>query len=92
MPDLPTVAESGFPDYSFDAWFGMLAPAGVPKPILEKIAQEVARAMRSPDVYDRLTKTGLEIETFTPDVFEARIQSDIARYGKLLRDAGIAAN
>ena len=92
MPDLPTVAESGWPEYSFDAWFGMLAPAGVPEPILDKISREVTRAMQSPDVYDRLTKQGLEIETNTPDAFEAVIQRDIARYGKMLRDAGLAAN
>ena len=92
MPDLPTVAESGWPEYAFDAWFGMLAPAGVPKPILDKISREVTRAMQSPDVYDRLTKQGLEIETNTPDAFEAVIQRDIARYGKMLRDAGLAAN
>jgi tripartite-type tricarboxylate transporter receptor subunit TctC len=92
MPDLPTVAESGYPDYAFDAWFGMLAPAGVPKPILEKISREVAAAMQSPDVYERLTKQGLEIETNTPDVFEAMIQRDIARYGKMMRDAGLAVN
>jgi tripartite-type tricarboxylate transporter receptor subunit TctC len=92
MPNLPTVAESGFPEYSFDAWFGMLAPAGVPKPILDKISRDVAAAMQSPDVYDRLTRQGLEVENNTPDVFEAMIQRDIARYGKMLRDAGLAAN
>jgi tripartite-type tricarboxylate transporter receptor subunit TctC len=92
VPDLPTVAESGYPDYAFDAWFGMLAPAGVPKPILEKISREVAAAMQAPDVYERLTKSGLEIETNTPDVFEAMIQRDIARYGKMMRDAGLAVN
>jgi tripartite-type tricarboxylate transporter receptor subunit TctC len=92
MPDLPTVAESGYPGFAFDAWFGMLAPAGVPKPILDKISREVARAMQSPDVYDRLSKQGLEIENNTPDAFEAMIQNDIARYGKMLRDAGLAVN
>jgi tripartite-type tricarboxylate transporter receptor subunit TctC len=92
MPDLPTVAESGWPEYSFDAWFGMLAPAGVPKPILEKISREVARAMQSPDVYERLTKQGLEVETNMPEAFDAVIQRDIARYGKMLRDAGLAAD
>lgn len=92
MPDLPTVAESGYPGFAFDAWFGMLAPAGVPKPILAKISRDVAAAMQSPDVYERLTKQGLEIENNTPDVFEAMIQNDMARYGKMLRDAGVAAN
>jgi tripartite-type tricarboxylate transporter receptor subunit TctC len=92
MPDLPTVAESGYPGFAFDAWFGMLAPAGVPKPILDKISREVARAMQSPDVHERLSKQGLEIESNTPEAFEAMIQADIARYGKMLRDAGIAVN
>jgi tripartite-type tricarboxylate transporter receptor subunit TctC len=92
MPDLPTVAESGYPGFAFDAWFGMLAPAGVPKPILHKISREVAGAMQSSDVYDRLSTQGLEIENNTPWAFEATIQNDIARYGKMLRDAGIAVN
>ena len=48
--------------------------------------------MASPDVYERLTKQGLEIETNTPDAFEAMIQNDVARYGKMLRDAGLAVN
>jgi tripartite-type tricarboxylate transporter receptor subunit TctC len=48
--------------------------------------------MQAPDVYERLTKSGLEIETNTPDVFEAMIQRDIARYGKMMRDAGLAVN
>jgi tripartite-type tricarboxylate transporter receptor subunit TctC len=70
----------------------MLAPAGVPKPILDKISREVARAMQAPDVHDRLSKQGLEIENNTPEAFEAMIQNDIARYGKMLRDAGLAVN
>jgi len=64
----------------------------VPKPILDKISREVAAAMHSPDVYDRLTKQGLEVENNTPEVFEAVIQSDMVRYGKMLRDAGLAVN
>ena len=92
MPDLPTVAESGYPGFAFDAWFGMLAPSGMPKPILDKISRDVAAAMASPDVFERLTKQGLEVETNTPDAFEAMIQNDVARYGKMLRDAGLAVN
>ncbi len=92
MPNLPTVAESGYPGFAFDAWFGMLAPSGVPKPILDKISRDVAAAMASPDVFERLTKQGLEVETNTPDAFEAMIQNDVARYGKMLRDAGLAVN
>ena len=64
----------------------------LPKPILDKISRDVAAAMASPDVFERLTKQGLEVETDTPDAFEAMIQNDVARYGKMLRDAGLAVN
>ena len=83
--------EFGYPGFAFDAWFGMLAPSGVPKPILDKISRDVAAAMASPDVFERLTKQGLEVDTNTPDAFEA-ISRTTSRYGKMLRDAGLAVN
>jgi len=92
LPDVPTVAESGLPDYSFDSWFGMMAPAGTPIPILEKTQAAVAAALRRPDVAERLTKLGFEIVGSTPATFDALIKSDTARNTEILRAVGVTPN
>jgi tripartite-type tricarboxylate transporter receptor subunit TctC len=91
LPDLPTVKESGVPDYEYESWFGVMAPAGVPKPILNKASQDIIRVLRMPDVADKMTKQGLVVVTRTPDEFDALIKSEAERYGKILRDAGVGA-
>ena len=74
LPDVPTVAESGLPDYKFDSWFGVLAPAGVPPAILAKVQQDIAKVLKLPDVADRLTKLGFDIVGSAPDEFDAVIK------------------
>src|SRR5262245_889743 len=88
-PDLPTVAESGVPSYKYDAWFGVMAPAGTPKPILNKINQDIVAALKMPDVVEKLEAQGSFPVTNTPDEFDVIIKNDTARYTKLLQDAGI---
>jgi tripartite-type tricarboxylate transporter receptor subunit TctC len=92
LPDVPTVAESGLPDYSFDSWFGMMAPVGVPQPILNKIQASVAEVLRRPDVKERLTKLGFEIVGSTPATFDALIKSDTVRNTDILRAVGVTPN
>jgi tripartite-type tricarboxylate transporter receptor subunit TctC len=91
LPDVPTVTEAGL-DYTYDAWFGMMAPAGTPAPILAKVSRDIADALHAPDVRDRLAKQGVEVVTNTPDDFDALIKRDTERYGRILKDAGIGAN
>ena len=91
LPDTPTVIEAGL-DYSYDAWFGMMAPAGTPAPILAKVSRDIAEALHAPEVRDRLAKQGVEVVTNTPDEFDAIIRRDTERYGHLMKDAGIGAN
>jgi tripartite-type tricarboxylate transporter receptor subunit TctC len=89
LPDLPTVAEAAVPDYKYDSWFGVMAPAGTPKPILTKVAQDIATVLKMPDVVDKLEKQGSIPVTNTPDEFDAIVKNDTERYSKLLKDAGV---
>jgi len=92
LPNVPTVKESGLADYEYDSWFGVLAPAGVPKPILNKVSQDIARVLRLPDVAEKMKSQGLVVATQSPDQFDTMIKSEADRYGKILRDAGVGAN
>jgi tripartite-type tricarboxylate transporter receptor subunit TctC len=89
LPDVPTVAESGLPDYAYDSWFGVLAPAGTPKPILEKVSRDIARVLQNPELADRLSKQGVELSLKTPEVFDAQLKSEIANNTAMLRAAGV---
>jgi tripartite-type tricarboxylate transporter receptor subunit TctC len=89
MPNVPTVKESGLPDYEYDSWFGVLAPTGVPKPILEKVSADIARVLRLPDVADKMTRQGLVVVTQSPDEFDKMVRSEAERFEKILRAAGV---
>jgi tripartite-type tricarboxylate transporter receptor subunit TctC len=89
MPDVPTVAEVGPADFRYESWFGLLAPAGTPRPIVQKVSRDVAGAL--PDLRDRMEKQGALLVAATPEQFDAIIRDDTERNGKLLRDAGIVA-
>ncbi len=88
-PDLPTIAESGVAGFNESAFNGVMAPAGVPKAIIEKLHAEVVKAMQSPDVLNRLTQEGLEVVTSTPDEFGQRIRSDVTKWARVIKQAGI---
>ena len=90
LPDVPTIAESGLPDYKYDSWFGMMAPAGTPKTILNKVSQDIAKVLQMPDVSARLNAQGSLPTASTPEQFDAVIKSDTERYAKILKDAGIS--
>jgi tripartite-type tricarboxylate transporter receptor subunit TctC len=92
LPETPTVAESGLPDYKYDSWFGVMAPAGTPKPILDKVAKDIALVLAMPDVKEKLDVQGSIPAPNTPEQFDAIIKSDTERYGKIMRDAGVGTN
>jgi tripartite-type tricarboxylate transporter receptor subunit TctC len=92
LPNVPTIAEAAVPGYKYESWFGVLAPAGTPQPILAKVSQDIATVLKMPDVADKLTKQGSIPAPNSPAEFDAIIKSDVERYGKILRDAGVAAN
>ena len=89
LPQVPTVHESGLPEYTYDSWFGVMAPAGVPKPILDKISRDIAEVLHSPDVAEKMKNQGLVVVTQTPDKFDEMIRSEADRFGRILRQAGV---
>ena len=92
MPDVPTIAEAGVPGYGYAAWNGVVAPAGTPPEVIRKLHAEFARAIANPAVRAKLSTLGFELSGEGPLEFGNLIRSDVARYGKLIRAAGIVAN
>ena len=88
LPDVPTVAET-LPSYKYQSWFGVLAPAGTPQPILTKVSEDIAKVLEMPDVREKLLAQGSIPAPTTPAEFDAINKADTERYGKILKDAGI---
>jgi len=91
MPALPTVAESGFPGFEATSWFGLMAPAGTPKPIIDKVYAQAVKIAAMPDVQNKLAQLGLDTASDAPDAFAAIIKADTAKWAKVIRDANIKA-
>ena len=89
MPDVPTVAEQGFPGYEALNWYGYLAPAGTPKEIVDRLHKEIAKALASPKVIEQMEKTGVEPLSMTPDEFGRYIKREYDTWGKVVKEAGI---
>jgi tripartite-type tricarboxylate transporter receptor subunit TctC len=87
-PDIPTLTELGFP-IDIDTWYGLVAPAGTPKDIVAKLNGETVRILNLPDLKDRTRSQGIELAGSTPAEFAAFIKADIAKWGKVIRDARI---
>ena len=89
-PDVPTIAEAGYAGYKVTSWQAILAPSGTPRPIVDRLYQESAKALKLPDVIERLaTQGGNEIVASTPEEFARVIREEIASYGKIIRAANI---
>jgi tripartite-type tricarboxylate transporter receptor subunit TctC len=89
LPDVPTFAEAGMPEYHYDSWFGFFAPAGTPPAIIKKVNADIASILKLPDVQTRWQTIGAVAVTDTPAEFDKLIAADTERYGKLLKAAGI---
>jgi len=91
MPDVPTIAERGLPGYEGILWIGMMAPAGTPKAVIDKLAAASARAIRSPDLVERFRHDGVEPGGDMLDAFGARISREIAQWRELIQSTNIKA-
>lgn len=89
LPDVPTIAEAGVPGYESVQWFGMLVPAGTPRAIVDRLHQEITRALRAPDMKERLTSLGLGAVGSTPEAFAAYIKSETEKWAKVIKAMGI---
>lgn len=89
LPDVPTMAESGLPGFEVNSWYGLLAPAKTPKPIVDRLQREVAAVLALPEIRERYVKGGFEPVGNKPEEFAQQIRSDLARWGKLVKDANL---
>jgi tripartite-type tricarboxylate transporter receptor subunit TctC len=92
LPNVPTIAESGYPDYEMNSWQAAFAPAGTPKEVVTKIHTEIVRMLRTPEVRDRIALEGADPVGSTPEEFTRRLASEMAKWAKVVKETGAAAN
>jgi tripartite-type tricarboxylate transporter receptor subunit TctC len=92
MPDLPTVAESGFPGFDASSWFGLVAPAGLPPEVAARIAGEVARVLKTPEMRDRFIQQGADPVGSTPEEFGQYMRAETAKWAKVVKALGVTAD
>jgi tripartite-type tricarboxylate transporter receptor subunit TctC len=88
LPDVPTIAEAGVPGYEATSWFGLLAPAGTPAPIVAKLNASILKALADPEVKKKLAEQGAESHGEKPEEFAAFIKSETAKWGKVVKESG----
>jgi tripartite-type tricarboxylate transporter receptor subunit TctC len=89
LPDVPTMAESGYPDFEAVAWFGLLAPAATPKPIIDRLNREAVAALTAPDIKERLTGMGATVVASSPDEFAAFFAREFAKWEPIVKRSKI---
>lgn len=89
FPEVPTVSESGLSGFEFNSWYAMMAPAGTPKPILQKLHAEIVKAISDPAIKEQLLGLGLTPKGTSPDELAADLKTQFAKYGNLIRQANI---
>lgn len=89
LPDVPTFTESGLPGFEIKTWFGVIAPAGVPREVVNKLSAELTRILRTPELRDRLSGQGLDPLVANPEQFTAIMKADVARFSGVIKSANI---
>ncbi len=91
LPDVPTMVEAGFPGFETGSWFGVLAPAGTPKEIITKLSTELLRILKTPEMQEKLLQQGAQPVGLGPEDFAAHIKSEMAKWGKVVKESGATA-
>jgi tripartite-type tricarboxylate transporter receptor subunit TctC len=92
MPDVPTMQEAGVAGFEYSAWAGFLAPAGTSPLIVDKVNNDLRKVLGLPDVRDKLVALGFEVSPGTPQEFAAKIEREMTKVAKVVKDAGIRAD
>jgi tripartite-type tricarboxylate transporter receptor subunit TctC len=92
LPDVPTIAESGFPAYEISSWQGVLAPAGTRPDVVEKINGELVRMLKEPSVRERMAREGADPVGSSPQQFSQRVASEVDKWSKVAKAAGLAVS
>ena len=91
MPDVPTIAEAGLPGYTFETWFIVFAPAGTPKPVIDKLNTSLNQALNTPALRERMARDGFDPTPSTPEQARARLEQEMPQWAKLIKERGITA-
>jgi tripartite-type tricarboxylate transporter receptor subunit TctC len=89
LPDVPTVAESGYPNFEALSWQGLFAPAGTPKAVIDRLNAETRAALESPQIKDFFSKQGMDVRASTPAEFRAFIEREIPKWANIIKEAGV---
>src|SRR5262245_31778511 len=92
LPEVPTVAESGIPGFDVSSWYGLVAPAKVPKPILDKLNKDLVRTLELPEIREKFAQQSVEVRPTTREEFAAWIRNEIAKWTKVTQAAGITVD
>ena len=90
FPDIPTAIESGLPGFEVTSWYGLWVPAGTPRPIVQKLQQAVAKAFEDPELRDLWFKLGAEVGGSSSEEFRELVSRDVAKWGKVVREAKVS--
>lgn len=88
LPEIPSIAESGLPGYEFDSWFGLLGPAGTPKPIVDQVNAAVGKLLKDPAILERLARQGIEPQAMTSEEFNRLLRADFDKMAKVVKVSG----
>ena len=91
LPELPTISESALPGYDFSSWYGLMVPAGTPQPVIGRLHDETVKALKLPDLQQRLASEGCDAVGSTPEQLAAYIKSEMARWAKVVKASGMQA-
>jgi tripartite-type tricarboxylate transporter receptor subunit TctC len=91
LPDIPTIAESGLPGFQSESWFGVVAPAATPRPIIMQLNRDIVKILQTSEMGERFLRQGAEPVTGSPEQFQKLMQSEFAKFQKLVKDAGISS-
>ena len=91
LPGVPTISEAGLPSYLFETWFMVVAPAGTPQPVLDKLNSALNQALNAPALKERMSKEGFEPIPSTPVQARTRLEQELPQWAKLVKDRGITA-
>src|SRR5262249_3374005 len=91
FPEVPTVSDSGLPGFQFNSWFTVMAPAGTPKEVIQRLHAEIVKALADPELREKYADQGLTIRGTKPEELAVATREQLARYAKLMKEAGIKA-
>lgn len=92
LADVPTIGEAGVPGYEFAGWYGLFAPAGLPRPLVAQLNRDINAGLKQPDTAQRMTAMGFDVQTGSADEFAKYFRAEVVKWRKVVREAGVVAN